>query len=245
MEIVVSGASRGLGRAISFSLAPLASKIWLTASSNSDYLRDTAAQIEKQNSHLSIEKGSIQTAFFDSKELWAKGATNGLGALLKARGCSPDVLVNNAGGFALGKLGDSPDELQSMLSMNLFGPYELTRELLPALVEKRGQVINIASIAARSGIGYAMAYGVAKHGVAGFSKNLREELKGSGVRVTAVYPGTMDTARWQTLGAPGPKPVNGPEGKAVLLADDVADMIVATVKLSKGACVEEIVLDSA
>lgn len=242
LEVVVSGASRGLGKAIAFSLAPVASRLWLAASSDTPLLGAAADAISREHKHLSVNDGTIQLAHFDSKKLWQSGGSGGLGALLKERGCKPNVLVNNAGGFAATNLGSEPDALTDMISMNLLGAYELTRALLPSLIAQQGHVVNIASIAARGGIGFAMDYGIAKHALSGFGKNLREELKGKGVRVTNVYPGTMETSRWQAAGGPGPLPAAS--GANVLLADDVAAMVLAAIRLGKGACVEEIVLDS-
>jgi short-subunit dehydrogenase len=243
LEVVISGASRGLGKCIAFGLVPLASKLWLLASSDSPALQATADAISAAHPHLS---GSIELAHFDANQLWASGAAGGgAGAILRSRGCEPSILINNSGGWAPGTMLESdPDALQKMLSMNLLGAHELTRALLPGIVKKQGMVVNVSSVAARGGSNGSMAYGISKHALSGFSKNLREEMKGKNVRVTTVYPGTMDTSRWQAEGAPGAKPTIAEGQKPVLLADDVADMIVATVKLGKGANVEEIILDS-
>ncbi|KAI9029321.1 hypothetical protein DFJ74DRAFT_657879 [Hyaloraphidium curvatum] len=240
MEIVVTGASRGLGKAIAFRLAPLASRMWLCASSDSPHLKGTVAAIAAAHPRLSTEKGTLHVVHFDALRLWdAQHHPGSWGNVLKEKGCAPDLLVNNAGGYAPSTLADGPaDGLRHMLAQNLLAAHDITRALLPALIERKGTILNIVSAAAVSGISGAMDYGIAKHGALGFSRNLREELRGTGVRVTAVLPGTMNTERWQEPGDPRLASEKG-EG---LTADDVADMVLATVTLGKGANVEEIII---
>src|SRR5690606_18385002 len=102
-----------------------------------------------------------------------------------------DLLVNNAGIFLPGAVHEEPDgALEAMTAVNLFGPYHLTRTLLPAMIARRsGHIINMCSVASRIAYPNGGAYTIVKFALLGFSKSLREEMKPHGIKVTSVMPG--------------------------------------------------------
>ncbi|HEU4794171.1 MAG TPA: SDR family oxidoreductase [Pyrinomonadaceae bacterium] len=107
----------------------------------------------------------------------------------------PDILVNNAGIAESATLVNTTDELwHRHLSINLYGTFYCTRAALPAMLEKRwGRIINIASIAAKTGAPYIAAYAASKHGVLGLTRAVAMEVAASGVTVNAICPGYVDT----------------------------------------------------
>jgi short-subunit dehydrogenase len=98
---------------------------------------------------------------------------------------------------------------------------------------KRGHIFNICSIASLQAYPNGGAYSISKFALSGFSKNLREEMKPYGIKVTGVYPGAAYTDSWSGSGV---------DPKRIMEANDVAQMVYATAQLSAQACVEDIVL---
>src|SRR5690606_29865142 len=147
----------------------------------------------------------------------------------------PDVLVNNAGSFIAGSVHNEPEgALETLMQVNLYSAYHLTRRLLPARMERKsGHIFNICSLASLPAYPNGGAYSITKFALAGFSRNLREEMKPYGIKVTAVYPGAAYTDSWAGSGI---------DPKRMMEAKDVADMVYTAAYLSPQACVEEIVL---
>ena len=148
---------------------------------------------------------------------------------------TPHILVNNAGNFVPGKLQDEADgQLEQQLNTNLFSAYHLTRDLLPAMFATgAGHIFNICSIASLAAYENGGAYSISKFALLGFSKNLRLELKDSGIKVTAVCPGAVFTNSWAGSGV---------DPKRIMEANDIAKMIYAATQLSAQAVVEDIVM---
>lgn len=146
-----------------------------------------------------------------------------------------DVLVNNAGSFIPGSVYNEPDEaLETMMSVNLYSAYHLTRAFLPAMMErKKGHIFNMCSVASLQAYKNGGAYSISKFALLGFSKNLREEMKPHGIKVTAVIPGAAYTDSWAGSGV---------EPRRIMTAADVATMLYAAAQLSPQACVEDIIL---
>jgi NAD(P)-dependent dehydrogenase (short-subunit alcohol dehydrogenase family) len=107
----------------------------------------------------------------------------------------PDILVNNAGIAESATLTNTTDELwHRHLAINLSGTFYCTRAALPSMLEKRwGRIINIASIAAKTGAPYIAAYAASKHGVLGLTRVVALEVATSGVTCNAICPGYVDT----------------------------------------------------
>jgi short-subunit dehydrogenase len=121
-----------------------------------------------------------------------------------------------------------------MIAVNLYSAYHLTRVLLSGMMaRKEGHIFNLCSIASLKAYPNGGSYSISKFALAGFSKNLREELKPHGIKVTAVYPGAAYTDSWAGSGI---DPVR------IMEAGDIAEMVYAASRLSAQAAVEEIVL---
>lgn len=120
---------------------------------------------------------------------------------IRARWGGADVVVPAAGVVSIAPVEEtSPDDFAAMIETNLTGAFLLIRALLPAMKERGwGWLIPILSVAARRGFPGWSAYCASKWGLAGLVAALREELKGTGVRITALYPGATDTPIWDRL----------------------------------------------
>jgi NAD(P)-dependent dehydrogenase (short-subunit alcohol dehydrogenase family) len=113
----------------------------------------------------------------------------------------PDAVVNNAGWGIFAPVQETSEEdWDRTITTNLKGLYLVTRETLPMMLSrKRGHFVNILSVAARTAFANNTAYNASKYGALGFTEALREEVRGAGVRVTAILPGATDTPMWDTL----------------------------------------------
>lgn len=226
MNVVITGASRGLGKAIAEVYAASGANLFL-CSKNTEKLEATSIEFEKRFPHIKIVSKAYNLSVpNDAKQFgeWVLTHTKSI-----------DVLVNNAGLFLPGNVHDEADGiLEEMININLYSAYHLTRVLVPMMIKRKsGHIFNMCSIASLQAYKNGGSYSISKYALAGFSKNLREEMKPHHIKVTSVYPGAAYTDSWATSGVPESR---------LMRANDVADMIFAASKLSPEACVEEIIL---
>lgn len=190
LRVLITGGGRGIGRAIALRFAREGAFVTVAARS-SDQLDDVAREIDAAGgrgmaANMNVaDYGSVEAAVWRAVEFMDGGM---------------DVLINNAGVFDVKALKDMrPQDWTFQMDVNLNGPFLVTLESLDYLLaSERGHVVNIASQAARQGFAGNTAYCASKYGLRGFSDALREELKGQGkraggVRVTTVYPPSVDT----------------------------------------------------
>jgi NAD(P)-dependent dehydrogenase (short-subunit alcohol dehydrogenase family) len=220
---IVTGASRGIGRAIAIAFAAEGARVGLIARSEAG-LRETAAAIERSG-------GTCAWAIADVADSAAVGA-----AARSLRGAlgPADVLVNNAGNVDRRPTREVDDAAwRRVLSVNLDGTFYVTRAFLDDLTARAGRIINISSIAGRQGTPELAAYNAAKHGVIGLTRSLAEELRGAKVAVNAICPGSVDTDMLRE-GRPGAEPAMSPEDiarTALFLAADAPAALT-------GACID-------
>jgi short-subunit dehydrogenase len=226
MNCIITGASKGLGKAVAEKFAAGGYDLCL-CSRNSDAL--SAAHEELSARYPSV---TVRSAAFD---LGVKDQVQAFGAWVLGQQPGVDVLVNNAGQFIPGSIPDEPDgALERLIAVNLYSAYHLTRLLLPGMMaRKTGHIFNMCSVASLKAYPNGGAYSISKYALAGFSANLREEMKPYGIKVTTVYPGAAYTDSW--IGS-------GIDPQRIMEAADVADMIYAASRLSPQATVEEILL---
>lgn len=226
MNILITGASRGFGYAIAEKFAEAGHSIYLTAK-NETRLSDTAAALGKKFPGIGI--------YHKSADLSIKADVQALVNWFNSQNVMLDILINNAGYFVPGSVYNEPEgSLESMLDTNLMSAYHLTRLLLPGMIKrKQGHIFNICSIASLQAYHNGGAYSISKFALMGFSKNLREEMKPFGIKVTTVVPGAAFTDSWKGSGV---------DPKRIMESTDIAQMILAATQLSPQACVEEIIL---
>jgi short-subunit dehydrogenase len=159
----------------------------------------------------------------------------GLAGWILDGGTTIDVLVNNAGEFIPGNVHDEDEGvLERLMTVNLYSAYHLTRQLLPAMMTRRsGHIFNICSVASLQAYPRGGGYSISKYALAGFSANLRQEMKEYGIKVTTVFPGAAFTDSWAGSGV---------DPQRIMKAEDVAEMVYSASQLSPQATVEEILL---
>ncbi|MGY2873941.1 uncharacterized protein ACVW00_001131 [Marmoricola sp. URHA0025 HA25] len=185
---VVTGASSGIGAEIARNLAARGHQVVLVARSESK-LAELAAELGEQ-AHVVVADLSDRTVRAD-----LLGRVTGLGL-------APDVLVNNAGLSTLGPVHRSdPDAELNLVEVDVAAVVDLCSRVLPGMVERgRGAVLNVASMAAFQPLPGQATYGAAKAFVLSYTESLSGELAGTGVSVTALCPGPVDTGFGEAAG---------------------------------------------
>jgi short-subunit dehydrogenase len=224
-NVVITGASRGIGKAIAAAFAAEGANLFL-CSKNEKNLNKTVKELQAGYPKIIIKAKAFDLSI--KKEVIAFG--NWCIEQGKA-----DILVNNAGTFLPGSIYNEEDGLlEKMIETNLYSAYHITRVFVPKMiVAKQGHIFNICSIASLHAYANGGSYSISKFALMGFSKNLREELKSYNIKVTAVYPGAVATDTWGDYDN---------SKKRIMEAEDIAAIIVAASKLSPAAVIEDIVL---
>lgn len=207
---LVTGASRGIGRAAARTLARAGAEVHLLARS-ADALRTLAAQLGGR---------AWPADLGDEAEVW-----DVLDRLQEALGEPPDIVVNAGGVFDVEPLAEtSVETFDRNVRINLRGTFLVLRSLLPALLERDvGTIVNVGSVAGRKAFPGNGAYAASKFGVRGLHEVLVEELRGTGVRATLLEPAATDTAIWDPLD-PDADP-HLPDRESMLRPDDVAEAV--------------------
>jgi short-subunit dehydrogenase len=226
--IVVTGGSKGIGRAVVARFLRAGFPVATCARSVADLAAlTTALQADVPGAQLHTLPADLSQPADCAR----------FAAFVLSLGLPVEVLVNNAGAFVPGRLQDEPadgSQLRQMLAVNLLSAYDVTLPLLPGLIARsRGHIFTICSTASVTAYPNGGSYGIAKHALLGFTRNLREELKTAGVRVTAVLPGPTLTASWEGVDLPRERFVQ---------ADDVAEAVFAAYSMSPHAVVEELLI---
>jgi NAD(P)-dependent dehydrogenase (short-subunit alcohol dehydrogenase family) len=220
---VITGASRGIGRAIALRLAEAGAEVALLA-------RDASALQEVATCVVALG-GRAQPIACDVTDTAAVERA----AEHIRRAMAPVTLVVNNAGAVLRKptLTTSDAEWHHIIAVNLDGTFYVTRAFLPDLIRATGRVINIASIAGREGTAQLAAYCAAKHGVVGLTRALAEELRTAKVSVNAICPGSVDTVMLRE-GMPGARPDMTPDD----IARTALFLAHAAPPALTGACIE-------
>jgi NADP-dependent 3-hydroxy acid dehydrogenase YdfG len=224
---IVTGAGRGIGRAIAERFAAEGASVVLAARTVSD-LENVARALDRADAHpLAVptdvtDDGAVQRL--------VERAVEAFGRI--------DILVTAAGVASFGPVSEAATtrDWDAMLAVNLRAVMTCCRAVLPPMLARRGgTIINVASIAANRPIPGAAAYTATKAGVLGWSRVLAEELRAGGVRVGVLVPGAVDTPLWDAI--PG-----GPDRTRMLRPEDVARAAVLMASLPPRATLEEVTL---
>lgn len=226
MNIVITGASKGIGKAIAEKFAANGYSLFLCARHEKE-LADTAALISQNFPSIEVHHKTCDV----SKKQQLKQFADWIHSKTPAA----DVLVNNAGSFIPGHVHEEEDGvIEFLMETNLYSAYYLSKYLLSPMMDRRsGHIFNICSIASLKAYRHGGSYGITKYAMAGLSANLRDEMMKYGVKVTSVFPGAAYTASWDASGV---------DPERIMTAADIAEMIYAAASLSPQACVEEIVI---
>lgn len=223
---VITGGSKGIGKAIAFGLAAAGAKVVLAARTP-ETLEQVAADLRKDGA----EAIAVPTDVTDA------GAVERLIQRALDVYQRVDILINNAGIGRFGPVVDfTPGDWDAVLNSNLKAIYLCTRAALsPMLAQDGGQVINVLSIAAKVTFEASSAYCAAKAGALAFTKVLASEVRQQNIRVTAVLPGSVHTSFWDEI-------PQHPDFEQMLMPEHVADAVVSICQQPLGMVTEEIVV---
>lgn len=213
--IVVTGGTKGIGRAIVDRFAKEGFTVLTCARTND-------------------EKFPENVLFFKA-DLSKKAEVLAFADFIKASVSKVDILVNNTGFFLPGQIHNEQEgTLETMIETNLYSAYHLTRALVQDMIDKRaGYIFNICSVASIVAYTNGGSYCISKFAMLGMSKVLREELKPFGVRVTSILPGATFTNSWAGVDLPTER---------FIASDDIAEVIWAANALPATTVLEEIVM---
>ena len=222
----ITGATKGMGRAIASKLAESGCNLLLTARSTDD-LEALTNTLQAKHKGISIQFRACDvgdTAQLSSLLDWIGGLPAG-----------PDILINNVGIFRpVSVLDETDEDFEQQLQVNYIAPHRLSRAIGRMMREnRRGHIFNISSIASREPVSEAGMYTVTKFAVRGLTYVLREELRRHNVKVTEIIPGSTLTSSWEGTDIPADR---------FILPEDIAEAIVMCLGVSDGASMEEVVI---
>lgn len=225
-KIIITGATKGIGKAIAEAFVEEGFDLALNARTLSD--------LKKFKTELT-SKHPKSEVLIKATDMSIKDEVLAFSEFVKSKWERVDVLVNNAGVFFPGEIHKEDDGvLEKMTETNLYSAYYLTRSILPVILpQKNGHIFNICSIASLFAYPNGGSYTITKFALLGFSKVLREELKDKGIRVTSVMPGATWSNSWAGVDYPEDRLMN---------AKDIASAILNAWKMSPTAVVEEMII---
>ncbi|NHM32102.1 3-ketoacyl-ACP reductase [Neobacillus terrae] len=214
---LITGAGRGIGRATAIALAKEGVNVGLVGLTMSN-LEKVAAELEQYD--VTVSAATADVSDLDAVTHAVEHIKSDLGSI--------DILVNNAGTAKFGGFLDlSPEEWEKIIRVNLMGVYNVTRAVLPDMIERQsGDIMNVSSTAGQKGAPVTSAYSASKFAVLGLTESLMMEVRKHNIRVTALTPSTVatDLAIETNLISGNPENVMQPE--------DLAELIVAGLKLN-------------
>lgn len=225
MNVVITGGSKGIGKAIAIKFASFGHHLFLCAR-NEDTLKETASEIQRKFPGVNTRYKAFDLSHKEQ-------------ALDFGDWClqfsAPDILINNAGIYLPGNVTDEPDgNLEALMNSNLFSAYHLTRKLVPSMIKNgSGHIFNVCSVASLHAYEGGGGYSISKFALLGFSQNLRHELKPHNIKVTSIFPGAVLTDSWSNFDN---------SSKRIMESEDIAEMVYTSTQLSAAAVVEEITI---
>jgi 3-oxoacyl-[acyl-carrier protein] reductase len=182
---LITGASRGIGRAIAIEFAKQGASVIINYSTDDEGAKETLEEVKKANGYGVIIKGDISS--FEKCQTIVEEVLKVMGKI--------DILVNNAGISYLGLFIDATEEeIQKIISTNLLGAMYLTKHVLKdMLLRKNGNIINISSMWGEVGASCEVLYSITKGGLNLFTKALAKEIAPSNIRVNCIAPGVINT----------------------------------------------------
>lgn len=221
---VVTGASRGIGKAIALALADEEMDVIIFGKDVKE-LEKVQAEIKSKNVRCEYFSGDVGDEKF--VHMSVKKIIDVYGKI--------DHLINNAGIGIMKKVVDSTlEDFKKQVNANLFGAYNFTRAVLEKMIERRrGSIINIASLAGKNSFIGGSMYSATKHALLGFTRSLMLEVREYNIRVSSICPGTVDTGFNPASLAPRSK-------GEILKPEDVAETVISIIKMPIRAMMSEI-----
>ena len=221
---LVTGAGKGIGRAVAIALANEGVHVGLMARTEKD-LQQVADELKAAGVKTAIATADVSD--ITSVNAAVDHIQSQLGNI--------DIVINNAGTGTFGKFLElEPADWENQVKVNLFGTYYVTRAVLPQMIDRKtGDIVNISSTAGLKGNAGTSAYSASKFGVMGLTESLMQEVRKHNIRVTALAPSTVvtDLARSSNL-------INNNEDK-LMHPEDFAELIIAQLKLNRRVFVKD------
>ena len=227
-KVLITGASRGIGKACAIALAKAGYSVALVSRSQAEL--DALAEEIRGMGVRAVAQA------IDLTETTTVAAT--LGKLLESFG-PVDVLVNNAGMAYTGSLAEmSLDLWQRVITLNLTSAFQCIQAVLPGMrSRKRGTIVNVISVAGKQAFPDWGAYCASKFGLMGLTKSLAQEERAYGIKVVALCPGAVNSPLWDTDTVQADF-----DRTAMLSPEDVAQALVQTLSMPDHAVIEELLL---
>lgn len=222
-KILISGATKGLGRALAIELSKSGHQLILCSRSQ-ESLKKLSSEIKEINPSLSPIVIAVD---LQKQEELVKKLSQ-----LSQENC-PNIIINNLGIFENGLASEIKlNQLQSQLELNLYSAINITKLFLENIKTQKGQIINIGSVVSHQAAKEMASYSISKHALKAWNDSLREELRTKGVKVTAIYPGAMNTSSWDE--------VENVERQKMIQVEDVAKLVRQLIEIGESTLVEEI-----
>lgn len=211
---LVTGGSRGIGRAIALKLAGEGAAVAINYAGNAKAAEEVKASIEAAGGKAMVVQADVSSA--EAVEAMVEAVVNELGGI--------DILVNNAGITRDGLLMRMKEaDWDAVINTNLKGVFYCTKAVSKLMMKKRsGRIVNMASVVGLTGNAGQANYAAAKSGVIGFSKSMAKELASRGITVNMVAPGYIET------------------DMTAVLSDKVREAMISTVPLARAGQAEDV-----
>ncbi|MCX2485168.1 3-ketoacyl-ACP reductase [Pedobacter sp. MR2016-24] len=221
---LITGAGKGIGRALAIALAAEGVNLGLVARTEAD-LKSLAGELAHTGVNIAVATADV-SSIDDVNNAVAK-IKSGLGVI--------DILINNAGTSTFGSFLElEPARWEEIVKVNLFGVYYVTRAVLPEMMERKtGDIINISSTAGQRGAAVTSAYSASKFGLIGLSESLMQEVRKHNIRVSSLTPSTIATDMAKDLNLTDGNP------DKVMQPEDFAEFVVGHLKLNRRVFVKE------
>jgi 3-oxoacyl-[acyl-carrier protein] reductase len=223
--VLVTGASRGIGKAIALKLARQNYEVVIFGR-DTNKLKEVSDQLSEYSTGQLSFAGEVSDTLFVNDSVSKVIAKYG----------RVDHLINNAGYAVFEKFVDSSiEQFKKQIDANVYGIYNFCKAVVDTMIErKNGSIINISSIAGKNGFVRGSMYAATKHAVQGFTKSLMLELREYNIRVASVCPGSVATEMIID------SPMQPPNVSKILNPENIADVVESIIKLPLNACVSEV-----
>jgi 3-oxoacyl-[acyl-carrier protein] reductase len=221
---IVTGGSRGIGKGIALRMADEGHNVMIIARDEAK-LKDVKKEIISKNVECEYYAGDVTDVQFVNETV--KNIIDKYGRI--------DHLINNAG-FGIFKqfIDSSIEEFKQQMDVNVFGVYNFTRAVLDTMIkQKSGSIINIASLAGKNAFVGGTMYSATKHALLGFTRSLMLEVRQYNIRTVAICPGSVSTDMIR-------ESLTKPSEDKILRVEDIADIVMAVIKLPVRAMMSEI-----
>jgi NAD(P)-dependent dehydrogenase (short-subunit alcohol dehydrogenase family) len=221
-SVLISGGTRGIGKALVLRFLHEGFTVFTCGSS-------------QKSADLLLKEISSPRLFVNSVNLESKAEAENWIEFVRTHSSALNILVNNAGIFLPGSIESEEDGVfEKVISINLASAYHISRACLPLLRNAgKAHIFSISSTAGIMAYPNGGSYCISKFGIMGLTKTLREELKPSGIRVTAVIPGATYTDSWASSGLPSER---------FMHPEDIAEAVFSAWQMPQGTVVEEILI---